>query len=161
MAEERETKIMSWPPHITVASIIEREGKFLFVEELSNGKLVYNQPAGHLDPGETLQQAAARETYEESGWHVKPTAVVGFSKYTSPHNGTIYYRITFVAEILSYDQNATLDTGIRQAVWLSYEELKSQPEKLRSPLVLKNLEQYLAGERYPLSIIYDDNDEQT
>lgn len=152
---------MSWPPHITVATIVEQEGKFLFVEELSNGKLVYNQPAGHLDPGETLQQAAVRETYEESGWHVEATAVVGVSKYTSPHNGTIYYRTTFVAKAISYDNNATLDTGINQAVWLTYEELKAQPEKLRSPLVLKNLEQYLAGERYPLSIIYDDNHEHS
>ena len=146
---------MSWPPHITVATIIERQGKFLMVEELSNGRLVYNQPAGHLDPGESLQQAAVRETLEETGWHVEPTAVVGVSKYVAPHNGTIYYRTTFVATALQQQADAVLDTGIQQAVWLSYEELKQQRDKLRSPLVLKNIEQYLAGERYPLSLIDD------
>ena len=147
---------MSWPPHITVATIVERQGKFLLVEELSNGKLVYNQPAGHLDPGETLQQAAVRETFEESGWHIKTIGVVGVSKYTAPHTGTIYYRTTFIGEVIEHDANAALDTGILQAVWLSLEEIKAQEHKLRSPLVLKNIEQYLAGERYPLSIICDD-----
>ncbi|NRB39267.1 MAG: NUDIX hydrolase [Pseudomonadales bacterium] len=147
---------MSWPPHITVATIVEQQGKFLLVEELSNGKLVYNQPAGHLDPGETLHQAAVRETFEESGWHIKLIGVVGVSKYIAPHNGTIYYRTTFIGEAIEHDINAVLDTGIQQAVWLSLEEIKTQEYKLRSPLVLKNIEQYLAGERYPLSIICDD-----
>ena len=149
---------MSWPPHITVATIVERSGKFLMVQELSNGRLVYNQPAGHLDPGETLQQAAVRETYEESGWHVKPTAVVGVSKYVAPHNGTVYYRTTFVAEALEHDSNAVLDDGIQQAVWMSIEDIRKAYEHLRSPLVLKNIEQYLAGERYPLSIIFEEVD---
>ena len=147
---------MSWPPHITVACIIEKDGKFLMIEEISNGKEVYNQPAGHLDPNETLEAAAIRETYEESGWHVKPTHVLGISKYVSEHNGTIYYRHSFIAEAIERDNAATLDEGIIQALWLSYDELKAQPDKLRSPLVLKNIEQYLSGQKYPLSIIYDD-----
>lgn len=149
---------MSWPPHITVATIVEQQGKFLLVEELSNGKLVYNQPAGHLDPGETLQQAAIRETYEESGWRVKPTGVVGISKYIAPHNGTVYYRTTFIADPIEHDPLAVLDEGILQAVWLTIDEILEQVDKLRSPLVLKNIEQYLAGERYPLSLIYDEVD---
>lgn len=148
---------MPWPPHITVAAIVEKDGKFLMVEEMSNGKLVYNQPAGHLDPKESLEQAAIRETYEEAGWHIKPTAVVGISKYKSNHNETIYYRTTFAADAIKHDPDAVLDEGIHQALWLSYDELKAVPEKLRSPLVLKNIEQYLAGSRYPLDLI-DDND---
>ncbi|CAA0125175.1 Phosphatase NudJ [BD1-7 clade bacterium] len=145
---------MSWPPHITVASIICKDDKFLLVEEEKNGKLVFNQPAGHLEPGETLEQAAIRETQEESGWTVKLTHVLGVYRYTAP-NGTIYYRHAYIADTVSHDPNATLDDGIQQAVWLTYDELKAQPDKLRSPLVLKNIDDYLAGNRYPLTLIND------
>jgi 8-oxo-dGTP pyrophosphatase MutT (NUDIX family) len=146
---------MSWPPHITVACIIEKDHKFLMVEELHNGMLVFNQPAGHLEPDETLQEAAIRETYEETGWHVEPVSVLGVSRYISPQSGVIYYRTTFIAKPVSLDHTAALDEGIVNALWLSYEELKSQPEKLRSPLVIKNIEQYLAGQQFPLSVIDD------
>lgn len=145
---------MSWPPHITVACIIEQNGKFLMVEEHCNGLLVYNQPAGHLEPNETLAEAAIRETYEETGWHVKPTHVLGVSRYQS-QTGVIYYRTTFIAETISFDDKAQLDDGIVQAVWLSIDELKAQPEKLRSPLVLQNIESYLTGTQYPLTLIDD------
>lgn len=145
---------MLWPPHITVACIIEKDGKFLMVEELCNGELVYNQPAGHLEPGESLQEAAIREALEETGWHVQPTHVLGVSRYVS-QAGIIYYRTSFIAEAISHDPTATLDEGIINAPWLSYEELRSRPEKLRSPLVLKNIEQYLSGQRYPLTLIDD------
>ena len=142
-----------WPPHITVACVIEKDGKFLLVEETSDGKLVYNQPAGHLDPDETLFEAAIRETLEETGWHVELTGVLGVSRYTAPHSGTIYYRTTFVAQAISHDETITLDDGIEQALWLDIDTLKAQPEKLRSPLVLKNIEQYLSGQIFPLSLI--------
>lgn len=148
---------MSWPPHITVATIVEKDNRFLMVEETSNGRLVYNQPAGHLEPDETLAQAAVRETLEETGWHVEPEHVLGISKYVAPHTGTIYYRTTFIAKALEHDASIQLDDGIERALWLSYDELKSQIDKLRSPLVLENIEQYLAGERYPLSLIADEN----
>lgn len=148
---------MSWPPHITVAAIVEKDGKFLMVEEISGGKLVYNQPAGHLDPDETLAEACVREAFEESGWHIEVTHVLGVSRYTSARSGTLYYRTSFIAHTLAHDPTATLDDGIEQAVWLSYEEIKAQPEKLRSPLVLKNIEQYLSGECYPLSIIQEED----
>lgn len=147
---------MNWPPHITVACIVEKDNKFLMVEETSNGKIVYNQPAGHLEPGETLKEAAIREAFEETGWHIEPTHVLGVSKYASPHNGVIYYRTSFIANAVKHDANTQLDEGIIQAVWLSLEELEAQTDKLRSPLVLKNIKQYLAGERYPLSMIADD-----
>lgn len=148
---------MAWPPHITVAAIVEKDGKFLMVEEISHGRVVYNQPAGHLDPDESLQQAAVREAYEETGWHIEPTAVLGVAKYYAPENDTIYYRTSFIANAVSFDENAILDDGIQQAVWLSYEELKAAKDKLRSPLVLKNVEQYLAGHQYPLDMICDDD----
>ncbi len=147
---------LNWPPHITVACIVEKDGKFLLVEELSGGKLVYNQPAGHLEPNETLVEACIRETYEESGWHVEPTHVLGISKYIAKHSGTIYYRTTFIAKPIEHDDSAKLDEGIERALWLDIDTLKSQPEKLRSPLVIKNIEQYLSGEKYPLSMI-DEN----
>ncbi len=146
---------MSWPPHITVACIVEKDNKFLMVEEFRNGVLVYNQPAGHLEPDETLLEAAIREAYEETGWHVEPVSVLGVSKYISPQSGVIYYRTTFIAKPIKHDQAAELDEGIVNALWLSYDELKSHPEKLRSPLVLKNIEQYLAGQQFPLSVIDD------
>ncbi len=148
---------MNWPPHITVACIVEKDNKFLLVEEISNGKIVYNQPAGHLEPGETLHQAAVREAFEETGWHIEPTHVLGVSKYAYPHNGNIYYRTSFIATAIDHDPDAQLDEGIIRVVWLSLEELEAEPDKLRSPLVVKNIKQYLAGERYPLSLI-DDND---
>jgi len=145
---------MYWSPHITVASIVERNGKFLMVEERCNGTVVFNQPAGHLEPDETLAEAAIRETYEETGWHVKPTHVLGVSKYISTA-GVTYYRTTFIAEAIDFDSTAALDEGIISAQWLSYEELSAQHEKLRSPLVLKNIDSYLRGDRYPLSLIDD------
>lgn len=146
---------MNWPPHITVASIIEKDNRFLMVEEISDGLIVFNQPAGHLEPGESLQQAAIRETFEETGWHIELTHVLGVSKYTSPLNNVIYYRTSFIGTALEHDKNAQLDDGIIQATWLTLEELEAQADKLRSPLVVKNIKQYLAGERYPLSIIDD------
>ena len=145
----------NWPPHITVASIVQKDGKFLMVEEMSNGKLVYNQPAGHLEPEETLQEAAVRETLEETGWLIEPTHVLGVSKYICSNHGTVFYRTSFIATAISHDSNIELDKGIVQAVWLSYEEIKDNFQKLRSPLELKNVEQYLSGEKYPLDLISD------
>ena len=146
---------MSWPPHITVAVIVFRDNKFLMVEEIRNNQCVYNQPAGHLEPNETLAQAAVREAYEETGWHVAPTHFLGVTRYVSTHSDTVYYRHTFIAEALTHDLDATLDEGIVQSLWLSYDELCAAPDKCRSPLVLKNIEQFLAGERYPLQLIDD------
>ena len=145
---------MEWQPHVTVATVIEHEGKYLLVEELSNGKLVYNQPAGHLDPNETLEQAAIRETLEETGWTIELEGVVGVALYHSPHNDTTYNRTTFHAKALAHDPTITLDDGIQQAIWLSYEEICAASDKLRSQLVLRAIEQYRDGHRYPLSLIY-------
>lgn len=102
---------MTWAPHVTVATIVERDNRFLMVYEEADGKKVYNQPAGHLDPNETLKDAAVRETLEETGWTVSLTGVVGVNLYTAPSNGITYLRTTFIAEALSHDQTRQLDTG--------------------------------------------------
>ncbi|MCR8921824.1 NUDIX hydrolase [Dasania sp. GY-MA-18] len=145
---------MEWQPHVTVATVIERDEKFLLVEELSNGEQVYNQPAGHLDPNETLEQAAVRETLEETGWDIELQGLLGVALYESPHNSITYHRTTFYGKALKHHPERALDDGIIQAVWMSYEELVASSDKLRSRLVLSAIEQYRNGHRYPLDFIY-------
>lgn len=144
---------MTWAPHVTVATIIERDSRYLMVYEESDGKKVYNQPAGHLDPNETLLDAAIRETLEETGWTIQLTGVVGVNLYTAPSNGITYFRTTFIGEAISHDAKRSLDTGIIEAVWLSYEELLERKEQLRSPMTLQIIEDYRAGRRFPLSVV--------
>ncbi len=146
---------MTWTPHATVAAIVERDGKFLFVEETTFGKKVINQPAGHVEPGETLLEAVKRETLEETGWQVSPKALVGFYTYTAPANGITYYRFCFYCHPIQRDPNATLDPDIDQVHWFSPEELSDQSLALRSPLVRKCLEDHLQGKAYPLNLIYE------
>lgn len=145
---------MDWLPHVTVATVVEQNGKYLLVEEKSNGGLVFNQPAGHLEANETLQQAAVRETYEESGWNVEIKGVLGFALYTSPHNQITYHRSTFFAEVKSHNPALELDQGIVRALWMSYEEIIANAAKMRSNLVIRSIEQYRNGHRYPLDIIF-------
>ncbi len=144
---------MTWAPHVTVATIIERNNRFLMVYEEADGKNVYNQPAGHLDPGETLKQAAIRETLEETGWTVKLTGVVGINLYVAPSNGVTYLRTTFIADAISQDITQRLDTGIIEVVWLTFEEIIARKEHLRSPMTLQIIEDYRAGKNFPLGVI--------
>ncbi|HSX84509.1 MAG TPA: NUDIX hydrolase [Cellvibrio sp.] len=144
---------MNWAPHVTVATIVERDGRFLLVYEEADGKQVYNQPAGHLDPNETLQEAAIRETLEETAWHVKLTGVVGVNLYEAPSNGVTYLRTTFIAEALTRDTERALDTGIIEAVWLTYEEILERHAQLRSPMTLQIIDEYRAGRRFPMDVI--------
>ncbi|WP_299198843.1 NUDIX hydrolase [uncultured Amphritea sp.] len=148
---------MRWTPHVTVATIIEQDDRFLCVEEqsLSLGQLVINQPAGHVEADETFVEAAIRETLEETGWTVTPTELVGIYVYTAPANGVTYHRYCFVAQAESYDPELPLDTGIERAVWLSRDELDEQKERLRSPMVTRCIDDYLAGIRFPLSVIVE------
>lgn len=146
-----------WKPSVTVAAVIEREGKFLLVEEETSEGIRFNQPAGHLDPHETLLQAAARETLEETAHDFVATSLVGIymSRYQSARTGddVTYLRFTFAGELgASYDQ--PLDHGILRVVWMSYEQLQSCQEKHRSPLVLQCIDDYLKGQRMPLSMLY-------
>jgi 8-oxo-dGTP pyrophosphatase MutT (NUDIX family) len=146
---------MDWHPHITVATIVEDQGRFLLVEELKSGRRVLNQPAGHLEPNETLRQAAVRETLEETGWDVELTGVVGVYLYTAPSNGVTYQRVCFVARPLRHHPQRSLDTGIVGALWLSRDELLAQPERWRSELVLRCVDDYLAGPLHDLDLIRD------
>jgi len=145
---------MDWYAHVTVATVVEDNGRFLLVEENQNGELVFNQPAGHLDPDESLIEAACRETLEETGWTVEIQGVVGVGLYLSPHNGITYCRTAFHAKALSHDPERPLDTGILRAVWMTLDEIRAASDRLRSPMVLTVIEQYLAGHRYPLSMIF-------
>lgn len=142
-----------WYPHLTVATIIESDGKFLMVKEISDGKTVFNQPAGHLDEDETLIDAAIRETLEETGWHVSIDALVGFYLHTSPHNKTTYFRALFAATAVWHDKERDLDDGILEAPWLTLEEIKEHTKMLRSPMVLQCIEDYQSGKRLPLDCI--------
>ena len=144
---------MSWAPHVTVATIVERDNRFLMVYEEADGQKVYNQPAGHLEPNETLQTAALRETLEETGWTVSLTGVVGVNLYTAPSNGITYCRTTFIAHAISHNPTLPLDTGIIETVWLSHAELVERKDQLRSPMTLQIIEEYLAGRRFPLDVV--------
>ncbi|BAN48240.1 NUDIX hydrolase [Metapseudomonas resinovorans] len=144
---------MSRQPHITVATIVEDQGRFLLVEELAEGRPVYNQPAGHLEADETLLEAALRETFEETGWEVELTAVTGIYLYTAPSNGVTYQRVCFAAKPLRHHPDQPLDDGIIGPRWLTRDELLAEKDRWRSHLVLRCIDDYLAGERFPLSLI--------
>ncbi|MEQ9463351.1 MAG: NUDIX hydrolase [Haliea sp.] len=144
-----------WYPHVTVATVVARDGRFLLVEERdkTSGRFVFNQPAGHLEPGESLQQAALRETLEETGWMVSLEGVLGLALYTAPSNGATYYRTTFRARALAPQDGAELDPDILAVHWLEYEAILANSARMRSPLVIAAIEQYRSGLRYPLDLI--------
>lgn len=146
---------MIWKPHATVAAVIERDGRFLMVEENSDGEVVYNQPAGHLDPGEPLIQAAIRETREETAWGFEPDAIVGIYRWVHEATDRTYLRVCFSGRCHDHHPQQALDDGIMQALWLSRDELLAQAEKLRSPMVMRCIDDYLAGKRYPLDLLQE------
>ena len=122
---------MSWHPHVTVATIVEDQGRFLLVEEQADGREVLNQPAGHLEPAESLLEAALRETLEETGWEVELSAVTGIYLYTAPSNGVTYQRVCFAARPVRHHPERALDDGIIGPRWLSRDELAAQPQRWR------------------------------
>ncbi|WP_122669878.1 NUDIX hydrolase [Pseudomonas viridiflava] len=146
---------MTWQAHVTVATIVEDQGRFLFVEEMKGGRAVLNQPAGHLDPNESLQRAAVRETLEETGWDVELTSVVGIYLYTAPSNGVTYQRICFAAKALRHNCEYQLDHGILGAIWLTRDELLAQQVRWRSELVMRCLDDYLDAEHFSLDLLRD------
>jgi len=141
-----------WTPHVTVATVVVRDGQLLLVEEAIDGRAVLNQPAGHLEPGESLAGAALRETLEETGWTVRLTAFIGTYQWTAP-DGTPFLRFAYAAEPVAHDPARPLDTGILRALWLDPAQLRADPARLRSPLVWEVIADYLAGQRHPLSIV--------
>lgn len=144
---------MQWKPNVTVAAIVERAGKFLVVEENADGAIVLNQPAGHLEQGESLEQAIRREVREETGLNFTPQALVGVYLYRNPRADIVYLRFCFCGSCAGAPATAQLDHGIIRPLWLTRAELEGRHEQLRSEMVLKCIDDYLAGRRYPLELI--------
>jgi 8-oxo-dGTP pyrophosphatase MutT (NUDIX family) len=146
-----------WKPNVTVAAVIERDGRFLLVEEQTSDGLLLNNPAGHLDPGESPIQGAIRETLEETACHFTPQGFLGMymSRFRRTRTGEdiTYLRLAFFGTASEADPTLELDEGIVRTVWMSADEIRACPERHRSPLVLECLETYLAGVRHPLSIL--------
>jgi ADP-ribose pyrophosphatase YjhB (NUDIX family) len=145
---------MSEPAHIVVATIVQRDGRFLFVEETIAGRRsVINQPAGHWEAGETLIEGAIRETLEETAWDVRPTALLGVYEHQPADLDYGFLRFAFLAEAMRHHPLRALDTGIERAVWLTRDELATESARHRSPMVLRCVDDARAGVRYPLSLI--------
>lgn len=139
-------------PRVTVAAVIEREGKFLFVEEEQDGRRVLNQPAGHLDPGESVIAACAREVMEETAHRFEPTALVGIYRYYYAAKGVTFLRFCFSGNVLGVEKGRKLDKEIVALHWLTPEELKAKSAMHRSPLVQQCVDDYGAGQRFPLEL---------
>ncbi|MBX3711548.1 MAG: NUDIX hydrolase [Lysobacter sp.] len=142
-----------WQPDVTVATVVVADGRLLCVEERADGRLVINQPAGHLEPDESLAEAALRETREETGWDVRLTAFLGAYQWKAEESGRHYLRFAFAAEPERHDPSRTLDDGIVQALWLTPDELLARRDQHRSPLVWQVVADHLAGQRSPLSVL--------
>ena len=144
---------MIWKPNVTVAAIVECEGRFLMVEEDTAQGVRLNQPAGHLEEFESLVDACVREALEETAYRFTPTALVGVYQWRSPDNDTTYLRFAFAGEAVGPLPDRVLDEGILRAVWMSRDEIRDSRERHRSPLVEKCVEDFCAGARYPLHLI--------
>lgn len=151
---------MTCTAHNTVAAVIEDQGRFLMVEEhTENGLVAFNQPAGHLDPDEGLLEAVIRETREETGWEFLPEGIVGIYQWRVPPDGKTYLRFCFHGTCRDHRPDLPLDTGIIRALWMTHEELVSRQPHLRSPMVLRCIDDYLSGVSHPLSILHNLDDE--
>lgn len=145
---------MIWKPNVTVAAIVERDGRFLLVEEHTNRGQLFNQPAGHLDPGESLTHAVVRETLEETACTFEPTGLLGVYQYHSRADDVTYIRFAFTGKISDPQAGRPLDTGIIRAVWLTPQEIRRETARHRSPLVMRCIDDYVAGRRFPLDVLY-------
>ena len=145
---------MDWVPHVTVATIVERDGRFLLVEEQTEDGPRFNQPAGHLERDESLLAAAVRETLEETAHGVELSHLVGIYRWDHPSRDLAYLRFAFAGRVRTHHPEQALDRGILRAVWLTPDEIRSQAPRHRSPLVLRCLEDYLAGQRHALGLLH-------
>lgn len=147
------TLFRPWKPNVTVAALVERAGRFLLVEEETEDGLRLNQPAGHLDEGESLIEACVRETLEETAWQFTPTALVGIYQWPRPQRDVTYLRFAFAGALGAHDPSRSLDEGIVRALWLTAEEIEATQERHRSPLIWRCVQDYLAGRRFPLDLL--------
>jgi 8-oxo-dGTP pyrophosphatase MutT (NUDIX family) len=141
-----------WKPHVVVAAVAERDGRFLIIEEEVRGQRVYNQPAGHLDPGESLVAAVIRECLEESAYHFTPSALIGVYQWVTPDNRQ-FLRFSFAGAVDPVPAKRALDHGIVAAHWFTHAEIEALGPKLRSPAVLRTIADYQAGVRFPLALL--------
>ena len=144
---------MVWKPHVTVAAVVERDRKFLLVEEETDEGIRFNQPAGHLERGETLLQAVVREVLEETSYTFVPDFLLGIHHWTFQQKDITYLRFVFGGNVIAHDPERELDEGILAAHWLTLEEILANTVRHRSPLVLRCLEDWQAGRRYPLELL--------
>jgi len=155
-----QTMNIRWKPSVTVAAIIERDGRYLLVEEHTPEGLRLNNPAGHLDPGESPEQGVAREALEETAFGFTPKALVGIylSRFERPATGEdiTYLRFAYCGELGAFDPGRTLDTGIVRTLWMTPDEVRASADRHRSPLVLRCIEDHRAGQRYPLAAVQTD-----
>jgi 8-oxo-dGTP pyrophosphatase MutT (NUDIX family) len=142
-----------WRPSVTVAAVIERGGRFLFVEEMAGGRRVLNQPAGHLDPGESLAQAVVREVLEETAHRFAPTALLGIYRWRYDKDDVTFLRFAFTGRLEGVEAGRSLDKEIIAAVWLTPAELAARRTEHRSPLVQQCVDDYLAGRSFPLEVL--------
>ena len=142
-----------WMPHITVATMVERNGRFLFVEEEVNDEVVINQPAGHWEEGETFVEAALRETMEETGWKVEITGLVGIYEYKPPELDYAFVRFAYSAKPIEHDPRHVLEPGIKRWFWMDQNELRMEIYRHRSPMVQQCVEDYWMVKRWPLSLV--------
>ncbi|MFQ5645150.1 MAG: NUDIX hydrolase [Thiogranum sp.] len=146
---------MVWKPRVTVAVVAERHNRFLMVEEDIRGTVCFNQPAGHLEDNESLTDAAVRECLEETAWQFQPEALVGVYRWRSEEKQDTFLRVTFCGTCTAEDKQQPLDTGILATHWLTLEDIRARAGQLRSPMVVRSIEDYLNGRRYPLELLTD------
>lgn len=144
---------MTWKPNVTVAAVIEQKGKYLLVEEQTTHGILFNQPAGHLEPNESIVNGAIRETLEETGYTFTPQWLLGIYRWHSLLNDTTYLRFAFSGTVVCHDPDRKLDEGIVRAAWFNTNEIYELIHLHRSPLVIKCIEDHLAGKHYPLEIL--------
>ena len=142
-----------WKPNVTVAALIEQDGRFLLVEEETESGLRINQPAGHLDEGESLIAACVRETLEETAWNFVPRSLVGVYQWQRPQGDITYLRFAFAGEVGAHDAGRALDAGIVRALWMTPAEIAACRDRHRSPLILQCVDDWLSGRRFPLDLI--------